>query len=483
MTAGVPAPPRPLVAPVAVMAAMPEHPVPRHPRLLRTALLVGAVIGMADATIVAVALDPLGRHFGQSLATSQAVLSVYLVVVTASLPLTGRLGDRMGRRTVYLAGFAVFAAGSVLAATAPGFGVLLAGRAVQALGGGMLTSGSLALLAQHTPRHRTGRGVALLVVAQAIAGIAAPPLGGLLVALFGWQGVFWAGLPIAVAAFGLTLAVVPADLLRGREIHLDVAGAAGLGALLLGAGAALGATAGDALLGLGPLPWLGVALAGLSILVIAEPRVTAPILDASLLRGRFGGATLATFLSTGSLMSCFALLPFWLEHAHGASALLAGVAFLPIGLGIGAASSRAGRLADAGHTRRVTTLGMSVAATGLGLAAVAALTDLWPLLVLGLLVMGLGNGLFSSPNTAAAISMVPRTILSSAAGLLSTARNAGVVVGLGATGAAYTAMERTGERGRADAAAALLFGAAAVICLVVAALAARLHAGVAADPE
>lgn len=455
----------------------PSHPVSRHPRLLRTALLVGAIVGMADATVVAVALDPISRHFSQSLAAAQATLSVYLVVVTATLPLTGRLGDRLGRRTVYAAGFAVFAAGSVAAAVAPGFGTLIAGRAVQAVGGGMLTAGSLALMAQHTPRRRTARGVALIVVAQAVAGIAAPPIGGVLVALFGWQGVFWAGLPLAAGALVLTLVVVPADSEAGNGTPVDVLGAAGLGALLLGAGGAIGALGGDALGGVGPLPWLACAAVGLLVLRLAEPRAGRPAFDAGLLRGRFGRAAGSTFLSTGALMSCFALLPFWLEHAHGAGAALAGVAFLPIGIGIGAVSPRAGRLADAGRTRQVTVLGMGLAALGLAIAAVAALTNLWPLLALGLLVLGAGNGLFSSPNTAAAISMAPRTALSSAAGLLSTARNAGVVVGLGATGAAYTAMEHTGGVGRGDAAAGLLFGAAAVVCAVVAGLSARLYAG------
>jgi len=128
------------------------------------ALAVGAFISMADATIVAVGLDPLVHHFGVPLSAGQEVLSVYLVAITATLPTLGRLGDRFGRRRVYLVGFAVFAAGSLMAALAPSFGLLLAARAVQAVGGGVLTAGSLALIAEHAPRGRTGRSVAVLVI-------------------------------------------------------------------------------------------------------------------------------------------------------------------------------------------------------------------------------------------------------------------------------------------------------------------------------
>lgn len=442
-----------------------------HPRLMRIALVLGAVIGIADATVVAVALEPLSRHFGQSLAAAQAVIGVYLVTVTATLPLLGRLGDRIGRRRAYVTGFAVFAAGSVLAALAPGYGVLLAGRAVQAAGGGMLTSGSLALISEHAHPDRRGRSVAALVVAQATAGLVAPPLGGALVAHFGWQSVFWAGLPLAGAGIALSLRALPRSSRPVAPGGLDPLGSLGLAALLLGLGAGIAALGGSGLGGVVAPAWWGLAVAGGLLLLVVEPRTAHPLVDRRLLTGRFGRATAAAFLSTGALMSSLALLPFWLENAHGASAAIAGAALLPVAAGIGASSRLAGRLADRGRTRMVTSMGMAVAATGLGLAAIAAIAGVWSLLAFGLLILGAGNGLFSSPNTAAAMAVAPARGLSGAAGLLSTARNAGVIAGLGATGAVYTAISRTGGSGRADVAAALLFTAAGALCLVVAALA------------
>lgn len=468
----VPTGPRARVS-VEAPRAVPQAAATRA-RWVLIALAVGAFISMADATIVAVGLDPLVHHFGVPLSAGQEVLSIYLVAITATLPTLGRLGDRFGRRRVYLVGFAVFAAGSLLAALAPSFGLLLAARAVQAVGGGVLTAGSLALIAQHAPRGRTGRSVAVLVITQAFAGLAGPPLGGILVALGGWQAIFWAGLPMAAAGAALALWVLPADSGR-RAVHIDIPGSLLTATFLLGIGAGIAAIGGPVAGGAGPEVWFSVAWVSLLLLVPTELISRRPVIDGRLLRNpRFAAATVATLLSTGTLMSCFALLPYWLEQAHGAAPIVAGLAFIPIAVGIGATSRRGGRLSDAGRTMFSTAVGMGLAATGFALAAVSAHLDAWWLLLTGLLVLGLGNGYFSSPNTAAAIRVAPRDALGSAAAFLSTARNAGVIIGLSVTGAVYTATVH-GSTAAADSVATGIFAVAAVACLVVAALTARAY--------
>ncbi len=437
------------------------------------ALAVGAFISMADATIVAVGLDPLVRHFAVPLSAGQEVLSVYLVAITATLPTLGRLGDRYGRRRMYLAGFGVFALGSVLAALAPSFGILLTARAVQAVGGGVLTAGSLSLIAQSAPRGRTGRSVAVLVITQAFAGLAGPPLGGILVALGGWQAIFWAGVPMAAIGAGLALRFIPASDDR-RPVHLDLPGSILTATLLLGLGAGIASLGGPVVGNAGPEVWFSVAWVSLLLLVPTELIARRPVIDGRLLRNRrFAAATTATLLSTGTLMSCFAILPYWLEQAHGTAPILAGLAFTPIAVGIGVTSRRGGRLSDAGGTRLATALGMVLAASGFGLAALAAHTHAWWLLLSGLLVLGMGNGFFSSPNTSAAIRVAPRDALGSAAAFLSTARNAGVIIGLAVTGAVYTSTAR-GVSG-ADAVATGTFAVAATVCLVVAVLTTRAY--------
>lgn len=454
----------------------PSGPAPAQTvrRLLLVALAFGAFISMADATIVSVALDQLVRHFGVTLSAGQAVLSVYLVAITATLPTLGRLGDRFGRRRVYLTGFAVFGAGSVLAALAPSFGLLLVARAVQAVGGGVLTAGSLSLIAQHAPRGRTGRSVAVLVITQAVAGLAGPPLGGLLVALGGWQAIFWAGVPMALMGAALAILVVPRAEER-RPVKIDIAGSILTATLLLGLGGGIASIAGPVVGDVGPEVWFAVAWLSLLLLVPTELIARRPVIDGRLLRNsRFAAATVATLLSTGTLMSCFALLPFWLEQAHGATPILAGLAFVPIAVGIGATSRQGGRLSDEGRTRLSTAAGMGLAALGFAIASAAAHLDTWWMLLLGLLVLGLGNGFFSSPNTSAAIRVAPRDALGSAAGFLSTARNAGVIIGLAVTAAVYTATVHGGN-GAADTVAAGIFAAAAAICVAVAALTARAY--------
>jgi EmrB/QacA subfamily drug resistance transporter len=431
------------------------------------AIALGAFVGMLDATIVAVALAPITRHFALPLASGQEVIAIYLVVVMATLPTIGRLSDRFGRRRAYIGGFACFGIGSILAAIAPTFPILLAGRMVQAVGGGVLMAGSLALIAEHVPRRRTGRSVAVMVTTQAVAGLVGPPLGGALVALGGWQAVFWAGLPLAVLGIVLTLTAVPASVAH-RDSAVDIPGAVLLSTIFLGLGAGISSLAAPVFGAIPAIAWFSVAWIALLLLLPAELIARRPLVDGRLFRQqRFISATVATLLSTGTLMSCFAILPFWLEQAHGVAPVVAGLAFLPIGVGVGATSRAGGRMSDARRTQLVTTAGMGLAALGFVLAAFATHGVAWPLLLAGLFLIGCGNGFFSSPNTAAAMRLAPRDAFGGAAALLSAARNAGVITGLGITGAIYTAAGSP----RADVATASIFAGAAVICVVVAAIA------------
>jgi EmrB/QacA subfamily drug resistance transporter len=432
-----------------------------------TAIALGAFVGMLDATIVAVALGPISRRFALPLASGQEVIAVYLVVVMATLPTVGRLSDRFGRRKAYVAGFVLFSLGSLVAATAPSFAILLVGRMIQAVGGGVLMAGSLALIAEHLPRNRTGRSVAVVVTTQAVAGLIGPPLGGLLVLVGGWQTVFWAGVPIGAIGIVLTLTAIPSSVAH-RESGIDIPGAVLLSAIFLGVGAGISSLAAPAFGDIPAIAWFSVAWIALLLVVPAELMASKPLVDRRLFRqSRFVSATVATLLSTGTLMSCFAILPFWLEEAHGVSPVIAGLAFLPIGVGVRATSRIGGRMSDAKRTQLVTTAGMSLAALGFGLATLATHRVSWPLLLPGLFMIGCGNGLFSSPNTSAAIRLAPRDALGSAAAVLSAARNAGVITGLGITGVIYTAAGSS----RADVAAATIFIAAAIICMLVAGIA------------
>jgi EmrB/QacA subfamily drug resistance transporter len=443
------------------------------------AIALGAFVGMLDATIVAVALDPITKHFSLPLASGQEVIAIYLVVVMATLPTIGRLSDRFGRRKAYIGGFVLFGLGSVVAAIAPSFAILLVGRMVQAVGGGVLMAGSLALIAEHVPRRKTGRSVAVMVTTQAIAGLIGPPLGGVLVAIGGWQAVFWAGLPLAVVGIVLTVTAVPASTAH-RDSSIDIPGAVLLSAIFLGVGAGISSLAAPVFGQIPAVAWFSVAWIAFLLLVPAEMIARRPLVDRRLFRqSRFMSATVATLLSTGTLMSCFAILPFWLEQAHGVTPVVAGLAFLPIGIGVGATSRAGGRLGDASRTGIVTTAGMGTAALGFILAAFATHHVVWPLLLVGLFLVGCGNGFFSSPNTSAAIRLAPRDALGSAAALLSAARNAGVITGLGITGAIYTAAGTA----NADGAAGTIFWGAAVICLVVAAIAALTYRPAPVVPE
>jgi predicted MFS family arabinose efflux permease len=277
----------------------------------------------------------------------------------------------------------------------------------------------------------------------------------------------------------LTITAVPASTAH-RDSSIDIPGAVLLSAIFLGVGAGISSLAAPVFGQIPAVAWFSVAWIALLLLFPAEMIARRPLVDRRLFRQpRFMSATIATLLSTGTLMSCFAILPFWLEQAHGVTPVVAGLAFLPIGFGVGATSRAGGRLGDASRTGVVTTAGMGVAAVGFILAGLATHHVVWPLLLVGLLLVGCGNGFFSSPNTSAAIRLAPRDALGGAAALLSAARNAGVITGLGITGAIYTAAGSA----NADGAAATIFWGAAVICLVVAAIAVVTYRPAAEAPD
>ncbi|MFD0346969.1 MFS transporter [Kitasatospora aburaviensis] len=182
-----------------------EHPRPRSVARWRYAhwlavgtVCLGAFLGQLTASITALVFPALGRHFGAGFASVEWVALAYLLVLVALLAPIGRLSDLVGRKTVYLGGFAVFALASLGAGLAGGLWVLVACRAVQAVGGAMMQANSVALVARGVPEHAMRRALGVQAAAQGLGLALGPSLGGLLVEHASWRWVFWINVPIGV---------------------------------------------------------------------------------------------------------------------------------------------------------------------------------------------------------------------------------------------------------------------------------------------
>ena len=173
---------------------------PEHPRLVLAATILASSLSFVDGSVLNVALPAIGEAFRASTAEVQWVINAYLLPLSALLLLGGAMGDLYGRRRMLIGGIALFAASSLLCALAPSLPIFLAGRALQGLGAAMLLPSSLAILGDTFRGEARGRAVGTWAAAGAMAGAAAPLLGGWLVDSVGWASIFLINMPIAAAA-------------------------------------------------------------------------------------------------------------------------------------------------------------------------------------------------------------------------------------------------------------------------------------------
>lgn len=373
-------------------------------RVLAVAVL-GSGIAFLDGTIVNVALPSIGEDLDADLRGLQWVLDGYLVTLTALLLLGGALGDRYGRRRVFLLGVGGFTVASVLCGLAPSTEALVAARALQGVGGALLVPGSLALLSATVPPGERARWIGAWSGLTGAASAIGPFAGGWLVDAASWRWAFLVNVPLALAVWWLARGV-PESLDEGAAPRVDGAGgmlaAAGLAALTAGLiGGSEGWTAST----------VGLAAAGAALLaafVVHERRADAPMLPPELFASaQFTGANLVTLAVYAGLGGAFFLVVVNLQLVLGYSALEAGVALLPVTLLMLALSSTAGAVAQRIGPRLPMTIGPLVVAAGLAWLGEVGPGDGYAVGVLPpAVVFGLGLSITVAPLTAAVLAAV-----------------------------------------------------------------------------
>jgi EmrB/QacA subfamily drug resistance transporter len=354
---------------------------------------------MVDATVVNIALPALGNDLHAEFDGLQWTITGYTLTLASFVLLGGSLGDRYGRRRVFVLGTLWFAVASALCALAPNIEVLVAARALQGIGGALLTPGSLAIIDASFADEDRGKAIGAWSGFGGIASAIGPFIGGYLVAGPGWRWVFLINLPLAAIVVIIAQRHVPEsrDPHAPRQLDLSgaVLGAVGLGGLtyaLIAAG--MGWSASTVLAGV-------IGLAALVGFVINEQRSPHPMLPPRIFASRqFTAANVVTFVVYAALSGVFFFLVVDLQVVAGFSPLLAGSALLPVTLIMLLLSARAGAIADRIGPRLPMTLGPIVAACGLLLLLrvgpnASYLTDVLP----GVTVFGLGLALIVAPLT------------------------------------------------------------------------------------
>jgi EmrB/QacA subfamily drug resistance transporter len=414
-------------------------------RWVLLATVLGSGIAFLDATVVNVAMPAIGADLNVSVAGLQWILNGYTLTLASLILIGGSLGDRFGRRRVFLIGVLWFAVASLLCGLAPDASTLVAARALQGVGGALLTPGSLAILqASMAPRDRA-RAVGAWSGLSGMAAAVGPFIGGWLIADVSWRLIFLINVPLAIAVVVVSVRHMPETRDRESARDIDVAGAlltvAGLAGVTwaLIEGGERGATTAALVNG-------AVGVIALAAFVVVERKRDHPMMPLDLFRSRqFTGANLVTFVVYASLSITFFLLVLHLQQVLQYSPLEAGMATLPVTGIMLALSSRAGQLADRIGPRLPMTVGpLLVAAAFLLLSRVDRDASYATGVLPGVVVFGLGLALTVAPLTATVLAAAParhagvasgvNNAISRGAGLIAIA----IVPGLsGLTGDAY----------------------------------------------
>ncbi|WP_053175469.1 MFS transporter [Nonomuraea sp. SBT364] len=389
---------------------------------------VGSGLVLLEATVVNVALPALDRSLDASMAGLQWTVNAFTLTLSALILLGGGLGDRFGRRRVYLVGVVWFAVASLLCGMAPTLEWLIAGRALQGVGGALVVPGSLALIQSSFHPDDRARAIGWWSGMSGMAGAAGPLLGGVLVDAAGWRWVFLINVPLAGFLALLLIARVPRSRHGELSGRFDVAGAVlaalGLGAMtyaLIQAPGDPGPAAAAALLGL-------VAVLGF---VRVERRSPTPMLPLGLFASRpFSLANLAGFFLYGGLAGLFFLLPIQLQITAGYSTLATGLALLPLTVLTLVLSAWGGTLTTRIGPRVPLASGALVCGLALLLATRIGADASYPAEVLPVVALvGIGIPLITPPITATVLSAVPDARAGTASAVSNgVARAAGLIV-------------------------------------------------------
>jgi EmrB/QacA subfamily drug resistance transporter len=418
----------------------------RAGRWVLTATILGSALAGIDATVVGIALPTLGRDFHAGLSSLQWVVTAYTLTLAGLLLVAGSLGDRYGRRRVFIVGVAWFAAASVLCGAAPNASTLIAARALQGVGGALLTPGSLAILqATFAPSDR-GRAIGAWSGFGGVGIAIGPFLGGWLIASVSWRLIFYINVPLAAAVILIAARHVPETRDASAVGHVDVIGGALVSAGLLGIvfGLIEGPTLGW--MSVGVVVSLSAGAVALVLFAVHERRTANPMLPLEIFASRqFSAANAVTFVVYGALGGALFLLPVQLQVVSGYSPLEAGSALLPVTVIMLVLSARSGALAARIGPRLQMTAGPLVMAAGLVLLSTVGpgadyLSDVLPAMV----VFGFGAAIIVAPLTSVALSSAPGGHAGVASAINNdVARTAGLIAvavlpaAAGLTGAAY----------------------------------------------
>ena len=400
----------------------------RTGRFVLAATVLASAMAFIDGSVVMIALPVIQKDFGATFPELQWISNAYTLMLGALILVAGALGDRVGRRKIFVIGIAIFALASLGCALATNSFLMIAARAVQGIGAALLVPQSLAIISASFPRERRGRAIGFWAAASAITTSLGPPLGGFLIDVWSWRVAFLVNLPLSAVALWLTFTHVP----ESRDEHaigpLDWTGSAfaaiSLGALTYALTELSDRDGATAMV----IAGLVVAVVGFVALWFAERHAKNPILPAVLFKSRpFLVINIVTLFLYGALSGLMFLLPFDLIARRGMAASAVGMTLIPFGLIIGLLSRWSGGLSDRYGARNLLLGGSLAVAVGAAWIALS-LENFWIGVFVPLIVMALGMAAVVTPLTTVVMNSAPDAQAGAASGINNAAsRVAGLI--------------------------------------------------------
>ena len=374
-----------------------------------------------------VALPAISASFDIDAVTLGWVTSAYLLTAAICIVPFGKLADMYGRKRFFILGNILFALGSLLAAISWSGSVIITARVIQALGGAMVFSTSIAIVTSVFPPGERGRAIGI-ITATVYAGLSLGPfIGGVLTHNIGWPSIFLVNIPLALLVIVLTLLYIPGEWAEADKQRFDLTGAALYSVMLFGC--IYGLTLLPSLSG---ISWMVLGLVVLALFLWWEQRVPAPMVEIALFKKSpvFLFSNLAALINYAVVFAVGFLISLYLQYNRGIDPQTAGLILIAQPVVQMIVSPYAGHLSDRIEPRILATTGMAITTTGLGILMLMSPTTPLVVIIAGLAILGLGYGLFSSPNINAIMSSVEMRYLGLASAMVSTMRAIGQMLSL-----------------------------------------------------
>ena len=425
---------------------------------------IGVFMSTLDSSIISVSLPTLTDYFNTDITTIEWVILSYLLAITTLLLTFGRLSDMYGRKIIFSTGILIFTIGSGFCSISQSVNQLIAFRVIQGIGAAMMLANAPAIITAVFPFSERGKALGLMGTVVSVGLMAGPALGGFLIDWVGWQSIFYINIPIGLFGTVYALRILESDNANTKKMNkvtqnnpgnhtnqtnqkFDILGAVSMfisiTALLLAI------TRGQ------ELGWYSSEIIGLFILSAAfllwflvveykfehrtDHKNGQPLIELSLFKNiPFSAANISTFLSFMAMFAVTLLMPYYMENILGYTPKHVGMALIAIPLIMALVAPISGWMADKTNSYVLSSLGMAITCIALYLLANLGNDSDFSDVVLRLGMVGLGTGLFHSPNNSIIMGSVPKDRLGIAGSLLAMMRNLGMVTGIAIAGAVFT---------------------------------------------